>query len=187
MQLRHTSPALAVAMLLLALPASALDTHVTPLVVNLPAGTTSQTITVQNMATSTLRIQVVAYKWTQDADSPEKLQPTDELVFFPSLLSIDPGGTRAVRVGLQNPSRSPLERTYRVMFRELPSLENAFAPNSATIKVQMQLSIPVYVEPLKPAPKPLLESVAVHGGKLSFRLSNPGNTHFKVLSLAVAG
>ena len=171
-----------------ALPAAALDTHVSPLVVNIRAGSTSQTITVQNTSlSSSLRLQVAAFKWTQEPGAPEKVLPTDDIAFFPSLLTVEPGGTRAVRVGIVNSGKSPVERTYRVIFRELPSLESAFAPNSATISVRMQLSIPIYVEPLKPAPKPTLESAVLHDGKLSFRLSNAGNAHFKVLSLSVTG
>lgn len=171
-----------------AAPADALDFHVTPLVVHIRAGTNAQTITLQNTSTAPLRIHVAAFLWSQEGSAPEKLEPTDDVIFFPSLLTILPSESRAVRVGLMKPGTGAVERTYRVMLQELPALETALAPNTASIAVRLQLSIPVYAEPARPSAKPDVDGASVRGGKLSFRLfNNGGNTHFKVLKLAVSG
>src|ERR1700736_161714 len=83
-------------------PAGASNLNVQPLGIHLRANRTSDTITVENRGTETVRIQVTGFAWDEDAAGKMKLDATTDLVFYPYLLTIEPGMKKSVRVGLQN-------------------------------------------------------------------------------------
>jgi fimbrial chaperone protein len=187
MRFARTMVAAAVAVLIAPLCASAADFEVAPLSVHIRPGASSQTITIINTSAEPLRIQVSGMAWQQSADGKEHLLPTDELVFFPTLLDIAPNATRAIRVGIANPSLGSTERTYRLFVLELPSLASQFAPQTAAVSLRMQMGIPVFLDPLKPAAKPELAVTAKAHGTLEVHVRNDGNAHFQARTIDIDG
>lgn len=106
------------------------------------------------------------------------LKPTRDVLFFPSLLEIPPGETKRVRVATTaRPGR--VERSYRLIVEEFPR-----TPMPGTVLVLTRLSIPVFVQPAKPEPRPALET-KLEDGRLVVSVTNPGNAAYKLDSVRV--
>lgn len=178
-----------VAALLLAtsLTARASTFSVDPIEVTLSRGNSSASIAITNQSPQKLRLQVSGYSWQQSSAGAMKLTPTDDLVFFPKLLEIDPGDTKRIRVGV-TAEQGALERSYRVFMEELPSLESVIAPKQNTVTLRMKVGVPVFVRPnAAPSANGAVRDASADGGSLSFEVFNTGNVHFAIQSVHVVG
>src|SRR5579863_9074302 len=94
--------ALVAVLLLLGLvsPASAATFSVDPILVTLPRGDASASVAVTNQSQQKLRLQVSGFAWQQRPSGEIALSPTDDLVFFPPLLTLEPGETKRIRIGV---------------------------------------------------------------------------------------
>ena len=93
-----------------------------------------------NRGDKTVKYQLSTYIWSQTPQKPLDLTPTDDLIFFPQILSIDPGETQKVRLATTTPATLQ-EKTYRVYLEELPpeaqvAKNNTEPPNPVTIPLQ---------------------------------------------------
>ena len=168
--------------------ALASDLTVQPLSVHVKPGSSSATLSLENQGTTPLRLQVTGYAWQQLPDGSMDLKPSDDLVFFPQLITIAPGTHRALRVGLATPKLTTTESTYRIFIEELPTLDSQLNPTeSAMVTVRTKMGIPVFLDPRRPAPKPRLDLTSFAAGKLIFHLYNDGNAHFVASKVDVVG
>ena len=168
--------------------AKAATFSVDPIIVNLERTNSSVSIAVTNQTTQKLRLQVTGFAWSQSRSGELELAKTDQLVYFPQLLSLDPGETKRVRVGVTMP-QGPLEKTFRVFMEELPSLQSVLAPKGrAQVTLRLKVGIPVF---LRPAGSPVVSGAvrdgSVQKGALNFDVANTGNTHFSIQSVLVTG
>jgi fimbrial chaperone protein len=157
--------------------AQAAQFQVSPVRLDLSAQASSGLLNVRNQSTEPIRFQVTGFAWQQSQGGEVQLQPTKDLAFFPSMLTVPAGGSRKVRVGTLTP-QGTAESTYRVIVEELPSLKpaNAHAPNA--VRVLTRMSIPVFFAALTPASSPAIDGLSMSGGRLTFAVKNRGNTHF---------
>src|SRR5712691_182471 len=86
------------------------------------SGPSSTLLTLRNESDQALRFQITSFAWWQDASGAVQLAPTEEIVFFPALLTLKPGEERKVRVAATVAAKD-VEKTYRIFFEELPPLE----------------------------------------------------------------
>src|SRR5690242_18679451 len=73
-----------------ALPASAGQFDVKPIRITLSKGATSDTLTIENQASTPLRLQIGGYAWSSDPLGGVRLSPTEDLIVFPTLVTILP-------------------------------------------------------------------------------------------------
>ena len=160
---------------------------VDPISVTLVKGNSSATIAVVNQSGSKLRLQVSGFAWAQSTSGELQLTPTDALIFFPQLLSLDPGETKRIRVGVTLP-QGATEKTFRVFMEELPSLASVVAPASGPqLTIRMKIGVPIFVRPLGAASiSGEARNVSIRGGSLQFDIANTGNVHFSVQDVRVA-
>lgn len=158
-----------------ALPALASTYAVNPTQVVLSAQTTSRLVTLQNLSAETLRFQVTAFRWDQSPQGEMILAPTRDIVAFPSLLTIDAGQQRTVRVGFTGAAGS-VEASYRIFVEELPPDAGDRLPGDG-IRVLTRTGIPVFMQPKQPAGRMELSQVEAQGGRVTFALRNTGNVH----------
>jgi fimbrial chaperone protein len=185
---RHAIAAFAaVAVLAAGSAASASDLNVQPLAIHLKANRASDTVTVENRGAATVRLQVSGFAWDQDTTGAMKLDATRDLVFFPVLLTIEPGKKKSVRVGLQNTAPTMTERTFRVFFEELPSVDSQLMPETTGVTLLSKFGVPVFLDPVKIAPKPQVSVKGLENGVLTFRTANSGNAHFISTAVGIAG
>lgn len=168
-------------------PARAATFSVDPIVVSLPRGDASASVAVTNQSQQKLRLQVSGFAWQQKPSGEIALSPTDDLVFFPPLLTLEPGETKRIRIGVSTAS-SAVEKSYRVFMEELPSLESVVKPKSAAVVIRMKVGIPVFVTPNVAATRTgEIRDVAVAGNTLSFDVANTGNSHFSIQEVRLNG
>jgi len=94
---------------------------VNPIRVVFSPDTHSALLLLHNRGTEALRFQLGVFAWDQSPNGEMQLTPGEDIVFFPSLLTLTPGGTRNVRVGPVTPFAAT-EKTYRIFIEELPPL-----------------------------------------------------------------
>jgi fimbrial chaperone protein len=177
------APAIAAFMLAAVGPAEASNYTIDRTRIDLSKGHTSEVITILNRSAEPLRLQVTGFRWTQVAGEPMVLEPTEEIVFFPTVLSLEPGASRQVRVGYLG-APSARERAYRIILEELPPA----SPGSANVvRVLTKLNVPVFVEGGRPSPAPRIGPVAREGATVIVPVHNGGSSHVMIDAVTVAG
>ena len=162
---------------------------VTPVKVTF-SGPSSTLLTLKNESDQPLRFQISAFAWQQDPKGEVKLQPSEDIAFFPALLTLGPGEERKVRVA-STVGAEQVEKTYRIFFEELPGMDKP-QTSGAQVRILTKMGIPIFVEPQKGYAQASIENVALKNGALGFDVRNSGSVHFalekvKVRGLAVDG
>lgn len=169
-------------------PAAAATFSVNPTQIMLSGRSVSALLSLRNDSTQTLRFELSVFAWSQDASGEMRLEPTQDVVFFPSLLTLQPAEERKVRVGRAT-TPGAHEKTYRLFVKELPPLD---AGGANGVRVLTTMGIPIFVRPDKEVASAALAEVRQSKGQLQFVLSNTGTVHFvpqqiKVRGLAAGG
>ncbi len=144
--------------------------------------TTSVLLTLRNESTDTLRFELSVFKWAQSPSGEMQLEPTEDIVFFPALLTLTPGESRRVRVGSAT-EFDTREKTYRIFVEELPPLDR----RTNGVRVLTKMGIPIFMKPAKEVATANLTNLGQKGGKLFFSLSNGGTVHFVPQEIRVRG
>lgn len=160
--------------------------RVTPTRVALTASTASALVTVKNEGSEPLGLQVSAFAWDQDAKGAMRLTPTEDILVFPTLLTVGPGQERNLRVGAATPF-APTEKTYRIFIEELPPPEKPSESGEFQLRMLTRLGVPVFLQPAKPAPGGGVDAMAVREGRFTFAVRNTGNVHFVLQGVDVKG
>lgn len=168
-----------VVLLLVALVAeAALTLNVSPIPIVITGGGTSTMVHLRNEGSRPLRLEASTYAWSQSASGEDSLTPTTELLVFPSLLTIEPGKTRKVRVGTQG-GYGPQEKPFRVVFGELPA--NVSTPESAeTVQVVARVSVPIFVQPAGATAALSIQGLTATKDRIRFQIRNVGGAHARI-------
>src|ERR1051325_10876733 len=81
----------------------AAEFSVSPIRLPFERGARAAAVTVSNDDARPLRMQLRLMEWTQDAAGADVHRDSEELVYFPRMMTVPPGGKRLVRVGLESP------------------------------------------------------------------------------------
>jgi fimbrial chaperone protein len=163
-------------------PASAATFTVDPTQIFLSGRTGSVLLTLRNESAETLRFQLSVFAWSQNPSGQMQLEPTEDIVFFPSLLTLKPKEARRVRVGTATGFESR-EKTYRIFVEELPPVDNV--PDG--VRVLTKMGIPIFLRPAKEVASATLNDLRQQNGTLQFTLANSGSVHFVPQSIRVRG
>jgi fimbrial chaperone protein len=162
--------------------ASAATFTVEPTQIQLSARTGSVLLTLRNDSDDTLQFQLSLFKWTQTPSGQMQLEPTDDIVFFPTLLALKPKESRRVRIGSAT-SQDVLEKTYRIFVEELPPVNSA----GGGVRVLTKMGIPIFVRPTKEVATATLSELWQEDGLLRFSLKNAGSVHIVPARISVRG
>ena len=139
---------------------------------------------VQNVSDSATLAQIDTFTWAQ-AGAGDVLLPTTDLITTPLVLSLAPGETRFVRVGLRQPNQADSERSYRLFVREVPP---AFVASTG-LQFALRIGVPVFALPVDAG-----RGAPVRSSELSWRwlpdiqhcmtvqIVNPAPRHERVLA-----
>jgi fimbrial chaperone protein len=158
---------------------------ISPVRVVLSASVRSTLVTLSNKTDDESQVEVSVSTWAEDGKGQAVLAPSEDLSVFPLLVTIPPRGEKRVRVGLAKRDVVVTERTYRLFLQELPP--SKAGGEQAGVRMVMRFSLPVYVQPSKPAAIVSAEGLAVEGGHARFRLVNAGNAHAKLTEAVLTG
>lgn len=161
--------------------------RVSPIQLSLTASSTSGLLTVSNESAETLRFQLAAYRWSQGAGGEMELEPTEDVVLFPRLLTLEPHRERKIRVGAAVPFAGS-ERTYRVFVEELPSVEgeNPVAGRFG-VRVLTRMGVPIFLQPSQAQAGAAIVNPSVEEGRLRFQVRNNGNVHMMLEGVSLRG
>lgn len=165
--------------------ADAASFQVDPVNLALSAASTNGMLAIRNLADEPVRVQVSVFMWNQTSEGEVDLQPTHDLVFFPSILSIASHEARNIRISAApngNFASSTVEKSYRVIVEELLPPMKASLP-TATLRVLTRMSVPIFVVPAASKPAPQVEKLSVQGHDATFVVTNAGTKHFMIRSV----
>lgn len=172
---------------LVCVPAVAGDFTVNPIRLELGSSVRSGAILVRNEGKEKLAFQLQAMAWTQDAEGKDQYAETSDLVFFPRILTVEPGEEGLVRVGAKNTVLQS-EKTYRLFIEEMPgAVKPLEGQPAALVNVLVRFGAPIFVAALKPQDSLVINSVALSRGVLTVSTKNTGNRHQVVQGIDLKG
>lgn len=159
-------------------PAGANIFSVNPIRIYLSSKSTSALLTVHNDSSEKLRFQVTVFAWDESPNGETILTETEDILFFPVLMTIGPGQERKIRVGTSVPFAAQ-EKSYRIFVQELPPEQKLNqSKQNVSLRMLTRMAIPIFLEPGSPRPIVALEDMSIADGKFLFNLKNTGNVHF---------
>jgi fimbrial chaperone protein len=167
-------------------PALAGEFVVSPVGLDLGGAARSGAITVRNDGKDKLGFELEAMEWRQDAEGKDQYVATNELVFYPKIMSVEPGQEGLVRVGIRTPLVQT-EKTYRLFIQELPGTTKRPEDASAQVNFLIRFGAPIFVGPVKPQDSLSVESLSVAKGLATFSARNTGNRHQVVQGVSLKG
>ncbi len=174
---------------LLSVPAAqAGNFTIQPMRLELGGGARSAALTVRNDERQAQSFSVRARAWRQDDQGQDHYEDTADLVYFPRLLTVEPGQDAVVRIGVrQGEGEGAVERSYRLFVEELPPAGALQAGSGAQVRMLVRFGAPVFVRPLKPRRELSIEDLALEGGQVRWILRNAGNQHERVEQMSLRG
>lgn len=159
------------------LPAAAGSFGVSPIRVDLDRSTRTGIVTVSNDDSRKLSFRMKLFEWTQDEKGEDAHAESADLIFFPQIMTVEPGDKRVIRVGTRagEPGR---EKAYRLFIEELQDPATAGA-QGAQVAVLLRFGVPVFVAPPSGAANPEFASASVARGKVVLRIRNAGTRHVR--------
>jgi fimbrial chaperone protein len=144
-------------------------------------------LSLRNGKSESVRFQLRVFSWTSGPKGEMVMALTDDIVFFPPLLTIKPSEERKIRIGSPVPFGSA-EKSYRLIVEELPPLEkpseNGDPPG---IQVLLKYSLPIFMQPGRVVSQAQIEGLAVENRHLTFRVKNEGNVHLLLQKVSIKG
>lgn len=159
---------------------------VNPIRIDLGAAVRSGVIAIKNEDKQKLSFQIEAKEWEQDATGKDQYADTNALIFFPKIMSVEPGEEGLIRVGART-AALPTEKTYRLFMEELPGASKKPEGSGAQINVLIRFGAPVFIAPLKPQDRLDIESFSLAKGSIRFAAKNSGNRHQVVQGIELKG
>jgi fimbrial chaperone protein len=155
---------------------------VNPVRLTLSATQMVAAVTVRNVGDEATVVQLETSNWTQH-DGKDVLETTSDVLATPPILTIPPGGSRIIRIGLRRPPDPQHELTYRLFLREVPPPE----PIAQGLRVALLISMPVFVVPPRmPAPEIHWRAMRTPDGQIRVQATNTGKAHVQLGQLDIA-
>jgi fimbrial chaperone protein len=167
------------------------DFSIVPISVLLTPQKSTDLITIHNRGSKPVRLQLTGYVWDETPDGKMKLTPTDEVVFYPPLVTVDGNEDRIIRVGATAPFGF-VEKTYRLIAQELPPPPEPLPPGAekavmTKVIVLTNVSVPVFMEAPGTVHSDSIVGAELRNGRVSFQVKNDGNTHITIGTPTVQG
>ncbi len=167
------------------LPLSVLagEWRVSPISLDLGKDARSGVITISNDAAEKLNVQMKAMEWTQDAEGKDVYTDTNDIIFFPKIMTLEKKEERIIRIGMKSPALSR-EKTYRLYVEEIPEPRKA---QTTSVAIAIRFGVPIFVKPLKEEQKGEISALTMSKGALTAVVKNTGTTNFRITSLVIKG
>ncbi len=140
-------------------------------------------LTITNESNENVTLQIKAVTWTHDEEGKGIYSPTEDIIFFPKIVTIKADEQKIIRLGIRMPQGKE-EKTYRLFLEEIPSPGTT---ETTAVKLIMNIGVPIFIAPLKTEAKGSIEKMELSKGSLNIGVKNNGNVHFILQSIKVAG
>ncbi len=169
--------------LLTAFPSYGSSVRVVPTIIFLNGARKTDVLKVINDGDNKIALQVEAVRWTQGKGGKDMYEPTDEIVFFPKIFTIEKGRETLLRIGAKAPRSGASEGSYRIFLQEIP----VSRPGDSRLTIALSLSIPVFISPAKAEREWSIDGVRLSRGGLLIDINNSGNSHIVVGKMKAIG
>ncbi len=175
------------ACLLTILPTAAIpgEFQVSPIRLDLGKTARSGVITVSNVGSGKVNLQIRATEWTQDRAGKDLYSETSDIVYFPRIISLEKGDAQVIRVGMKG-APPVSEKTYRLYIEEIPEPNRAEA-GKTQVAIAIRFGVPIFIKPVNERLKGLVDPITVVKGAATAHVSNAGNVHFRITTVAITG
>jgi fimbrial chaperone protein len=139
-------------------------------------------LTVRNREPRPLNAQIRIFRWTQ-SDGQDRLEPTQDVVVSPPIVTINAGADYIVRLQRTNAAAISGEEAYRAVIDELP---NPNRQRNGTIAVLLRYIVPIFfLSPDASQPK-LAWSLSRLGVGVELTATNSGDKRIQIVDLKLA-
>lgn len=183
---RHGRSLTLLVLAFLAIPAAALAGNfgVSPIRLDLDRNARTGAVTVTNDdPDKPLQAQIKLFAWSQDGEGKDSYEESNDLTFFPRLMTLPPQEQRLVRAGIRVPA-TDREKAYRLFIEEIPEPRKP-EQQGTQIAVKVRFGVPVFVKPMKEEPQGEIEKIEISKGAVAVTVKNTGNTHFVIQSVSL--
>lgn len=156
--------------------------QVTPLGFELVAPASTSVVHLNNTSGEPINAQIRVMKWTS-VNGEAKLEPTQDVVASPPIVSIPGGGENVVRVVRLSKQPVGPEESYRIVADEIPVRTQA---QRNSVSIAMRYLIPLFFEPKSQTGASLTWSLDRVDGKTFLTAHNAGDRHAKILGITLA-
>jgi fimbrial chaperone protein len=172
-------------LLFLLYPATLLagEFSVSPIRMDFDRDTRTGIVTISAEGPEKLNLQMRAYEWTQDDQGKDVYTETQDLIFFPKIMTLSKGEKKTLRAGVESLPVNK-EKAYRLYVEEIPSRKKSEGLN---VSITLRFGIPVFVKPERETPGAEIEKVEVSDGVAKVTVKNTGNVHLVIDSITLKG
>ncbi|HDX8903703.1 TPA: molecular chaperone [Klebsiella michiganensis] len=160
--------------------AQAASIRISPVNVEMPATQKATALTLTNMGSEAVSLQLRTFVWSQ-ADGKDELISTDRLMISPPAVTVPAGKSYTVRIARSRLSSVSSEESYRLFIDELPRPVDARTLNRG-VSMILRTSVPVFVVDEK-AFAQLSWRIWQDTEGLHARVTNNGKRHAKISQL----
>jgi fimbrial chaperone protein len=157
--------------------------RVTPIRLDFDRGIKTGVITIVNEGEEKLNVQMKAFEWAQNAEGKDQYTETNDIIFFPRIMTLEKKEEKILRAGIKIPATTK-EKTYRLFIEEIPEPKKGEGVNVA---IAIRFGVPIFVKPVKEEVRGEIEKVELSKGVLNALIRNKGNTHFIINSIDIKG
>ena len=156
---------------------------ISPVTVTLDEKTRSAALTLKNEGSESRVIQSELLRWTQN--NGENIHtPSRDLLLNPPIVTLQPGQTQIIRVGLNRKADKVQELAYRLYISEVPPPPKE---GFTGLRIALRFGIPVFVSPkAQPSSRLSWKATRTPKGLLQLTLLNAGNHHLRLNSVKVS-
>jgi fimbrial chaperone protein len=139
-------------------------------------------VTLRNGEARPLNAQIRVFRWTQ-VDGEDRLEPADDVVASPPIVTISAGADYIVRLQRTAPGAVDGEDAYRTVIDELP---NPNRQRNGSIAIVLRYLVPTFfLSPDATQPK-LKWSIVAHGRAAVLTADNSGDKRIQIVDLKLA-
>lgn len=165
---------------ILCAPASAAALRVSPILLEGGAGGDTA-LTLRNLEPRPMTVQVRVFRWTL-RDGSDDLEPTDDVVASPPIVTVAPSEDYQVRLRRLVPGEPRGEESFRVVVDEVP---NPDRQRNGTVAVVLRYVVPAFFTAADAAQPRLAWTFGVRDGRPVLRAANAGDRRIRVDDLGV--
>lgn len=164
-------------------PSAAGSLAISPLKVELGAGSRTAALTLRNGSSDSVVVQAQAFLWEQQGGE-DRLTETQDLIVSPVVFTLAGEGSQLLRVALRRAADPSTELSYRLVLQEVPQQSS---PQSTGLSVTLRLSLPVFVQAgTDTSPSIAWHAAADPDGNVVVTARNDGTAHLRLLGFEIA-
>lgn len=150
-----------------------------PVSITLDRTTKTGLVKVVNDDIKPLQMQMKLQDWVQDDQGKDQYTDSEDLVYFPRIMTLQPKEERLIRVGIKVLALEQ-EKSYTLFLEEIPSTNINSKKQGPQVVVATRFGVSVFISPHQIKKEGVINNIALNKGVVSFNIKNSGNVHISI-------